>query len=334
MKKFIIVTALAFVLGLPALTFGQAKVGTSGAQFLEIGISSRAIGMGEAFVGIADDASALYYNPGGIALFDQYELMYTHVDYPADIQYEFLGVILPTPQFYGNLGFSAYLLHTGDMDVTTYSHPDGNGQKFSAGDLALAATYSPSLTDHFSIGLTFKYIYQFLEMEEANGWAIDVGTYYNTGYRDFTICMMIANFGPDMKFIKETYPLPIDFRFGTAINIIEGDNNKLTWSIQASRPSDNLEKFNTGFEYWLNDMFAIRAGKKFQYDYNDSDILPQELVDSSPFDGREKFNLTSGITFGFGVKVPVTTALMQIDYAYQDFGYLDTIHRFSFDFKF
>jgi hypothetical protein len=333
-KKLILVTALAFLLGLPALTYGQAKVGTSGAQFLEIGVSSRAIGMGEAFVGLADDASALYYNPGGTALFENYEIMYTHVDYPADIQYEFIGAVLPTPQFYGNLGFAAYWLHTGDMNVTSYAHPEGNGQTFSAGDLALGATYAPSLTDHFSIGLTLKYIHSFLEVETASGWALDVGTYYNSGYRNFTICMMIANFGPDMKFIRETYPLPIDFRFGTAINVIEGENNKLTWSVQASRPSDNLEKFNTGLEYWFNDMFALRAGKKFQYDYFDSGILPQNLEDTSPFDGRKKFNLTSGFTFGFGVRVPVSTANMQIDYAYQDMGFLDTVHRFSFDIKF
>jgi hypothetical protein len=136
-----------------------------------------------------------------------------------------------------------------------------------------------------------------------------------------------------MKFIRETFPLPIDFRFGTAINLIEGENNKLTWSVQASRPSDNLEKFNTGVEYWFNDRFAIRAGKKFQYDYF-SDKLSQGLTDSKPFDGRQKFNLTAGFTFGFGVKVPLGSTLMQIDYAYQDLGYLDKVNRFTFDYKF
>lgn len=334
MKKLCLILSLTFLLCLPALSFGQAKVGTSGAQFLEIGISARAIGMGEAFVGLADDASALYYNPGGIALLEETEVLVTHIDYPADIQYEFVGVVLPTPQFYGNLGFSLYWLHMDDMDVTTYANPSGNGQTFTAGDMALAGTYAPSLTDHLSIGLTMKYIYSFLELEKAQGWALDLGIYYNTGYRNFTLCMMLANFGPDMKFIQEEYPLPIDFRFGMSINLMESATNKLTWAVQASRPSDNLEQFNTGLEYWFNDMFAIRAGKKFEKDYIDDSILPQELEDASPYDSRDTFGLDAGVTFGFGLKVPISMANMQIDYAYQDMGYLDTVHRFSFDIKF
>jgi hypothetical protein len=333
-KKYILIGVLAFLLAMPGFVFGQAKVGTAGAQFLEIGISARAIGMGEAFLGVANDASALYYNPGGIAAIEQKELMYTHIEYPADIQYEFVGLVLPTPQFYGNLGFAGYWLHTNDMPVTTYEHPDGSGQTFTAGDYAFGATYSSSLTDHFSIGLTLKYIYSFLELETASGWALDIGTFYNTGYRGFSICMMIANFGPDMQFIDEeigeTYPLPIDFKFGTAINVVERSDQKLTWGIQASRPNDNLEKFNTGLEYWYNDMFALRLGKKFQYDY----INSGNLGGVSGFDDRESFDITAGFTFGAGVKFPVSNYDMQIDYAYQDMGYLDTIHRFSFDFKF
>ncbi len=334
MKKLILLLTLVFLLCLPALSFGQAKVGTAGAQFLEIGISARAIGMGEAFVGLANDASALYYNPGGIALLEERELMVTHVDYPADIQYEWVGLVLPTPQFYGNLGFSLSWLHTDDMKVTTYSVPGGDGRTFTAGDLALAGTYAPSLTDHLSIGFTLKYIYSYLEIEKATGWALDMGIYYNTGYRDFTLCMVLANFGPDMKFIREEYPLPIDFRFGAAINLMETASNKLTWAIQASRPSDNLEQYNTGFEYWFNDFFALRAGKKFEKDYSDDSILPLENENTSPLDDRGSFGLDAGITFGFGLKVPLASRSMQIDYAYQDMGYLDMVHRFSFDFKF
>lgn len=334
MKRYVLITAFAFLLSLPALTYGQAKVGTAGAQFLEIGISARAIGMGEAFLGVANDVSALYYNPGGIALLDHTEAMATHIEYPAGIQYEFLGIAMLTPRFYGNIGLAAYWLHTDDMPYTTYEHPGGDGQTFSAGDFALAATYSSSLTDHFSLGVTMKYIHSFLELESSSGWAVDVGTFYNTGYRDFSICMMIANFGPDMKFIRETYPLPIDFRFGTAINLLESENSKLTWAVQASRPSDNLEKFNTGLEYWLNNNFALRVGKKFQYDYNDNGSLDQGLVNPGDFKNRKSFNLTSGITFGFGLRLPVSSHAMQIDYAYQDMGFLDTVHRFSFDVKF
>ena len=86
------VIALA-VLILPSLAYGQAKVGTAGAQFLEIGVSARSIALGDAVIANIDDASALYYNPAAIAEFDRYKAMFTHIQYVADINYEFAAII-------------------------------------------------------------------------------------------------------------------------------------------------------------------------------------------------------------------------------------------------
>jgi hypothetical protein len=330
MTKHTVIAALAILLCLPALLFGQAKVGTAGAQFLKIGVSARAVGMGEAFIGVANDASALYYNPAGIATFENREAIATHIQYPADIQYEFVGLVWPTPQWYGAVGLAAYWLHTNDMPLTTYEHPTGDGRTFTASDMALGLTYGASLTDHLSIGLTFKYLNQALETERANGWASDAGIYYQTGFRDFKLCMMLANFGPDMKFITETYPLPMDFRFGASINILQSDINKLTFAAQASRPSDNLERFNLGFEYWWNNTLALRAGKKFNYDFANNGFINAEGFG----DRKSLSGLTSGITFGGGVKLPVSSYNLQVDYAYQDMGFLDSVHRITLDFKF
>jgi len=54
---------------------GQSKVGTAGFQFLKIAPSARGAALGSAFSAIADDASALYYNPAGIAGLKKYELL-------------------------------------------------------------------------------------------------------------------------------------------------------------------------------------------------------------------------------------------------------------------
>jgi hypothetical protein len=330
MLKNIVIAALAILLCLPVLVFGQAKVGTAGAQFLKIGVSARSVGMGDAFIGVANDASALYYNPGGIAVLDNREVIATHIEYPANIKYEFAGIVWPTPQWFGAVGLSTYWLHTDDMLKTTYENPRGDGRTFTAADMALALTYGANLTDHLSVGLTFKYINQLLETERANGWASDAGIYYQTGYRDFKLCMMLANFGPDMKFITETYPLPMDFRFGSSINLMQGGMNKLTLALQASRPNDNLERFNGGLEYWYNNMFALRVGKRFSVDFSNNGFLQ-----ASGFDDRQSFSgLTSGITFGGGLKMPISTYSLQIDYAYQDMGFLESVHRVTFDFKF
>jgi hypothetical protein len=128
--------------------------------------------------------------------------------------------------------------------------------------------------------------------------------------------MVLANFGPDMKFITEPYPLPIDFRFGTSIDVLNTSNSRLIFAAQGSHPNDNLEKYNFGLEYWFNDMFALRTGKKFNYDYYDED------------------DAAGGMTFGAGARVPISSIMVSVDYAYQDMGWLDSVNRFTFGLKF
>lgn len=315
MRKILLLLPLAIVLLLPSMSLGQAKVGTAGAQFLEIGVSARAMGMGEAFLGVADDASVLYYNPAALSLLSQKEVILTHIDYPAEINYEFAGLAIPTPSFAGTFGISFYMLGMDDMPVTGYNSRTG-GQTFTAKDYALGFSYGAGLTDRFSLGVTLKYIAQYIEEESAIGWAADIGTYYDTGFRNFKICMALANFGPDMKFIEEPYPLPIDFRFGTSIDVVNTASSQLTFAVQGSHPNDNLEKYNFGLEYWYNNMFAIRAGKKFNYDY---------------YDESETFG---GMTFGAGARLMVSDYQLALDYAYQDLGWLDSVNRFSLGLKF
>ncbi|RIK54073.1 hypothetical protein DCC62_32005, partial [candidate division KSB1 bacterium] len=70
---------LALIIFIPAARaqlipiLGNQRAGTAMAQFLKIGVGGRAVGMGEAFVALANDASALYWNPAGIAQMNKSE---------------------------------------------------------------------------------------------------------------------------------------------------------------------------------------------------------------------------------------------------------------------
>jgi len=68
-----------------------SKVGTTAAPFLEIDVGSRAIGMGSAFVAVANDATALYWNPAGISRLPGNEMVFIHSAWIADINYDFVG---------------------------------------------------------------------------------------------------------------------------------------------------------------------------------------------------------------------------------------------------
>lgn len=307
MRKLMLVILLLILV--PGCLFAQDKVGTAGAQFLEIGISARAVGMGEAFIAMTDDASAVFYNPAGLTYAYEKQVMLTHIDYAAGINFEFGGFVLPMWDLGGVFGIGVYMLDAGDLEETTHEYPYGTGRTFGAKEYALGASYARNLTDHFSVGATFKVIDQTFENMRSTGWGADVGTMYDTGYRGFKIAMMISNFGPDMTFISESHPLPINFKFGASFNVLESDLHRATISMEGAHPSDNAEKYSTGLEYTFKDMFSLRMGQKFQID-------------------------TGGFSAGAGVKLPVNNLTITADYAYFDFGVLESVHRFTFGFVF
>jgi long-subunit fatty acid transport protein len=294
----------------PLQAFSQAKVGTTGLNFLELGVSARAMGMAEAYTAFVTDASAIYYNPASLTYVVGREAMFTHIEMPADINYEFVALAFPLEAVGGVVGVGAYALTTGDILYTNYFYPmgvdqNGNAQYFSASDLAIAVSYGRFLTDKFSVGLTAKYIQENLELETASGWAADVGTCYNSGFRNFKIAMAITNFGPDFKFIEKPFPLPINFKFGASIDVMSRDKHRLTAAAEGSHPADNLEKYNAGVEYCYQEKFSLRIGERVNYD-------------------------TDGFTAGAGLKLPIGENMdLSIDYAYQDFGLLTQVHRFS-----
>lgn len=306
----ILILAACCVTQLPTSLYGQAKVGTAGAKFLDIGVSARAMGMAQAYSAIANDVSAIYYNPAGLTQLFSREVMFTHVDYPADIQYEFAGIAMPVENLSGVVGVGLYFLNSGDIPLTTYAHPEGTGEYFRAYDFAVALTFARSLTEHFSLGTTFKYVGEFFDNESAQGWAADVGTLYDTGYRGFKIAISIVNFGPDMTMAQQSYPLPINFKFGGSFNLVESPEHLVSLAMEGAHPSDNLEQYNTGLEYWYQDRFSLRIGNRFNYD-------------------------ADGFTAGAGLKWPFGEAReLRLDYGYQDFGFLREVHRFSLSVAF
>ena len=331
------------LIGLFAATcFGQisdvSKVGITAAPFLEIGIGARAVGMGGAFVGTADDASALFWNPSGIARSPNMQFLFMHADWLADISFDFAGFSIPLGPF-GSIGASLTSLNYGEMLVRTVNSPDGTGERFNSGDIAVGLSYARGLTDRFSIGFTVKYINQRIWHESANGFAMDFGTLFITGFKGLRIGATLSNFGTDMRmegkdllvyhdinpYIQgnndrtpsnletQHWPLPLTFQFGLAMEILQTPMSRVTIAADAIHPSDNTESMNLGAEYGFRDMLFLRAGYR--------DMLLR--------DGEQ------GLTFGagFGQRF-VGNLKVQLDYAYADFGRLENVQRFSLSLSF
>lgn len=333
MKKFLLI----FLLSIGCI-LGQSKVGSSAAPFLNIAIGPRAVSMGGAFVATASDVSALYWNPAGASRTETNEAMFTHSNWFADINYNWAGAMLYL-EGVGTIGMSVTYLDYGDIEVTTLSEQDGTGQFFTASDMSLALSYAYNLTDRFSIGGNVKYIQQKIWNSSASSIALDLGVLFLSDIYGLRIGAAITNFGGEMtmdgkdllvqhdidpnnagnndqilaKLQTDDFPLPLTFKIGLAMDLVDLDNHRFTLAADALHPNDNSESVNVGAEYLFYNIIAFRVGYKSLF-----------------LDNTEE-----GFTAGFGIKYNFNPGLgIRFDYAYQNFGILDNTQHFSMGIKF
>jgi len=300
-------------------SLGYQRAGTSALTFLKIGIGSRSAAMGGAFIGVADDASCLYWNPAGLAQMSGSEFYTSRIEWPADIQYDFFGIALKYSQNFA-FGLSGGFLHTGAMDVTTEYMPHGTGEKFYYSDFFIGLSAAQRVTEHFSWGLTLKYVEENIAEVSSHTPMIDIGTFYWTGYKSLRFAVSLTNFGPEVAFkgsydkpvieggtIEADYadfPLPTIFRLGAAMKIMDTDWNRLTLAAQLNHPVDNVETFSLGVEDAFTKYLFLRAGKIINN--------PEEL-----------FN------FGFGLQLPLGQKRFILDYSFTKMLYLTDIQRIT-----
>ncbi|MDW7680297.1 MAG: PorV/PorQ family protein, partial [bacterium] len=155
-KKLVILVLLL----LTANLFAQkevSRVGTSGAQFLKLGVGARACALGETMVATRGDVTGLFWNVAAIASIDKNSLMVSRNELYLNLNYNFLGFVLPLKRG-SSVGFNVLYLDSGDMEVTTIDQPEGTGEFFNWQSYSVGVSYARFLTDRLSLGATLKYI--------------------------------------------------------------------------------------------------------------------------------------------------------------------------------
>lgn len=313
------------------------KVGTTSAKFLSIPIGARASGMGTAFVSMADDATATFWNPGALNLLNGTEIYFSHSNWFGGLAFDFGAVAYPLGigGSGGTIGLSYTALNMPEEMITTVDDPEGeSGATFDAGSYAMGISYGKSLTDRFAIGGTVKYIVENIYNSQATSVAIDVGTIYTTPFKGIRLGVSISNFGPKMQIqgedlivqkdvdpsiggnnesvnamlLTDEFDLPLLMRIGLSWDPIKTEENRLTLIADAMHPNDNNESMSVGFEFGaLNELVFLRGGYKNLFLENN--------------EGR--------FAFGFGVKLESAYSTIKVDYAYSEFEHLQDVSIFS-----
>jgi hypothetical protein len=340
MKKLLFVITFIIAVVYTSALSQVTKTGTTAAKFLSIGIGPRANAMGGAFSSVASDASALYWNPAGIALLTEHQAMFTYTNLfkDLDIKLNYLAVVLPTNGV-GSFGLSVIALDYGDLPVTTENYPDGTGETFSASSYAFALSYARSVTENFSAGITVKYVKEGIMNSSAEGIAFDVGTVFTTPFYGIKFSSIITNYGSKMQmagedllirydadpqrkgnnetvdayYKTEQFELPLKLQIGLSRSFQFIEGQRLTIAVDATHPNDNAEYVNVGGELsMLDDLIFLRGGYKTLF-----------LRDSQ-----------EGLTLGVGLHYTLGVFSVGVDYAFQQYNFLGDTHSFGVLFTF
>ena len=303
-------TWLCAALMLPAVAVAQyERPGSSDAQFLKIGVSARGAGMGDAFIALVDGAEAAYYNPAALAWIPGSAVSFTHTSWFAGINHDFVAAARTFGRS-GTFALSATALYTDEMKVRTPLQPDGTGETFYAGNYRVGLSYARYLTDRVTFGGTLNYIRMSLYSDfVGQALAADIAVLYVTHFRNFRFGMKIANFGSEVKFVHESYPLPTNFTFGLAINAIDTEAQTLALSFSAMKPNDGRPLGEVGGEWCLQNLLLLRGGYRLNHD-------------------------VARYSFGTGLLVEVGGVRFRMDYAYSDFSLLGAAHRIGVNAQF
>lgn len=287
--------------------FDFSKVGSSGLQFLKIGVGARECAMGEAGIAISQDANSVFWNPGGLAYVENLQVYFSYNQWLVNSRHDAGVVAYPFKGYV--FALNVLSLTIDEFEETTVIQPQGTGRMVNAGDILIGLAVSRRFTNKLSIGGQVKFVQEKLDNYTMNNILFDIGTLYYTGFHRLRLAFTLQHFGPDMKLVDQKFRTPLLFRVAAAEEILNNDLFKFTATAELVHPTDNDEWVNFGAEFIFRKMLALRTGYR-----------------SNRNEGA--------VTLGAGLYLPENSWLdLHMDYAYVPFGEIfGEVHRLSLGF--
>jgi hypothetical protein len=293
---YAIIAVIFLLTGFPAWAAGVSQATM---LFLKIAPGARPSGMGEAFVALADEATAVWWNPAGLGFLQekQFTAMYARwlpqFKLP-DLYYSYLAYIHDVPDW-GTFGANIIFLNLGETERRDENNRSlGN---FSSFEMAFSGAYGAKVNENLTMGVALKIVYSSLSpvgagAEKGTGTATavaaDIGLLYKATFlRGLSMGADLSNMGPKVAYIDRAQadPLPTNLKLGVAYRIIDQEYNKLTVDTDINKElvvrhndgtSDEFYTamftswgdgdliksiiWNIGAEYWYGNLVGLRVG--------------------------------------------------------------------------
>ncbi|MCC6398064.1 MAG: PorV/PorQ family protein [Bacteroidetes bacterium] len=325
----------------PTEGMAQKKLAQTGMKFLNVMPDARAVGLGEAFTAVSGTSSSLFYNTSAMARLEgTASVSLSRTNWIADINYVYASAAFkPFEGEYGVVGVMFQIANYGDFEETV-RWPNDLGYldlgTFKPTSYLFGVGYARALNDKFSVGGNVKYVHQSLGdavnalgpagelILDENGkvvrasnstgvFAFDFGILYYTGFKSLSFGMTVRNFSKEVTYIKEGFQLPLTFRIGMAMNLldlteVDATEHQFLLAVDAEHPRDYQEQIRVGGEYLFMNLLALRAGY---------------------VSGGDEYSMS----YGIGLRKDLEGVGLAIDYAYTPWTVFSDVHRFSFQFS-
>lgn len=224
--------------------------------------NARASALGEGTVSDAGQLSSWSLNPANLYAKDARSLTLTHVQWIQDIQSEFIGVRFPLAKGSAALAVSANAI----PGIEIREKPGPAIGTFTARFASLEAGFAADVWENFSAGVTAKYLYQKLYLDDAVGFGIDLGILYQTPIAGLQVAAAVTNSGRVEQFRGERSDLPTFARVGAAYHIGVDDFHFRISASSASSLQNSENHIAGSFEGLYKEFLAIRTGYQTGYD--------------------------------------------------------------------
>jgi len=313
--------------------------GETSANFLKLSEGARPSGMGEAFVGVADDVNAVYWNPAGLSQLSRNQVCFMHSAWLMDVNFDYLAYAFPVAGFgtlaaYGVFVNGGTLTQTSENSLGEYILTDNS---VSANDFDITLAYSKKLSDildagngfsDLSVGISANIISEKIVSDSGGGFGVNLGAFYYPKFDNYSVGFVAENLGVASK--RPSLPVDLKLGFGYRFSM---DNLMLPFSDEGTfvysendttaaldmiyYPIEQSAEVHIGAEkYWTLNKFhaiALRLGYKF----------------------GEDLGALAGITAGLGYRLTASKDVnVDIDYVIVPYADLGNSNRISITGKF
>ena len=260
MKKYLFFLAVILISN---FSFTQSTVG-SGLSFLKLGFGARNIALADNGNTMSNDVSAIFYNPARLQNDGKVELLLMHNEWIQDVRSELIGVKFSIMNFPVAIGVNS----TSISDIEVRTRPGEVESKFKAQYLAATIATSIAINENISVGVGFKYLYEDIFYEDASGYAVDFGAYYESVIENLSLALAIKNLGTMNQLKNQATKLPSDLRFGPVYSFnFEDLKLEVISSLEFQKYLNEDENhFNFASEIVYNNLLAFRIGYMSGYE--------------------------------------------------------------------